>query len=57
MACTLQATRLGAEETRRAGLEPVLLHCNMHTKHVAIALSVCRGHTKSFLQFYSIDAL
>ena len=31
-ACTLQATRRGDKQTRRAGLEPVLIYCSLHAK-------------------------
>ena len=54
VACTLQATRRGAQETRRAGLEHVLIHCVL--RGAELTLSMCRGHYRWWpisLPFYS----
>ena len=37
VACTLQATRRGVQDTQRYGLEPVLMYCSLHTGCVGFA--------------------
>ena len=52
VACTLQAIRHGAQEIRRAGLEPVIINSSMRTGRVAKcdAFDVKRAECASRLQ-------
>ena len=49
VACTLQATRCGVQETRRAALEPLLIYSSLHTEIVEFATPplVCIGFYSS----------